>query len=363
MGGATVVFGGQAGSEGKGAIVGYLARRERFDAAICNFMTNAGHTWMGDDGEKVVVQQLPVSLVSPEIPLLLIGPGSAITLEQLWKEIGLYDSDYNVSARLRIHPRAVIIDPAHVAEEQSGVKYIASTLKGCGTALAAKSRRDPALRLARDIEALKPFLADTTTLVNNVLAKGGPVMVEGAQGYDLDINHGISYPHCTSRQTTPAQVLADSGIAPQRVRRSIAVVRSYPIRVGNIVEGGEQVGYSGPFGAREVTFEEIEKRSGYPTPLAEFTTVTKRLRRIFEMDFERVAQMVQVTGATHLALTFADYLDYKIAGMGGSAYDDVNPADYPDVLDFVRKLNVRNNPTLVDWIKTGPKDSEVIAWN
>ncbi len=57
--GAVVVYGGQAGSEGKGAVVGYLARRHEWGAAVCSFGPNSGHTWVGDDGTKVVTHQDP----------------------------------------------------------------------------------------------------------------------------------------------------------------------------------------------------------------------------------------------------------------------------------------------------------------
>jgi adenylosuccinate synthase len=149
--GTTLVFGGQVGSEGKGAIVGYLARRQRWDAAICTFMTNAGHTWLGDNGEKVVVQQLPMAVVGQDVGALLLAPGSAITLSQLEKEINELENDYNVTARLKIHPRAVIITDEHVEYEKYATKYLGSTSKGCGAALAVKAMRKQHVILARDI--------------------------------------------------------------------------------------------------------------------------------------------------------------------------------------------------------------------
>lgn len=101
---ATVIIGGQAGSEGKGKFVGYLAIKDKFDAAICNFYTNAGHTWVSDDGKPYMVQQIPQAMVNPKTKLL-IGPGAGITMDILNREI----KEFGVADRLLIHPRAMII--------------------------------------------------------------------------------------------------------------------------------------------------------------------------------------------------------------------------------------------------------------
>lgn len=365
--GSTVVFGGQVGSEGKGAVVGYLARKRKYDAAICTFMTNAGHTWIGDNGEKVVVQQIPMAVVGPEVGQLLIAPGSAITMGQLLKEIDTYDKDYNVSNRLRIHPRAMIIEEEDVKYEQRATKYLGSTSKGCGRALARKAMRSNGImakpvRLARDIPFLRQFIADTTTIANRILDGGGSVLVEGSQGFDLDINHGLEYPYCTSRGTTPMATLADCGISERTVTECIAVVRTYPIRVGNVVEDGVQVGYSGMFGAKELTWEEVTQRSGSLVPLEERTTVTQRVRRVFEMDFARLGYMVDVCRPTIYALTFVDYLDHRIAGMDTAEFEGMGRENfirtYPKVVNFLMKLD--ETGPLTGFLKTGPRDSDMI---
>ena len=256
--GVVVVFGGQAGSEGKGAIVGYLARKYKWGAAICTFMSNAGHTWMDDDDSKVVVSQIPMALVADveHIPLLLIGPGSAITPEILERELNKY-ACYNVADRLRIDPRAMIIEEMDRLVEGKATKHIASTMKGCGSALSRKVMRGSTVQLARDIPWMEAFIAPTVDLANDVVNRGGGLLVEGSQGFDLDINHGVAYPYCTSRGTTPMQTLADCGVDGRLVSKSIAVVRSYPIRVGHVIEDGVRVGDSGPYGTREVSFEQL----------------------------------------------------------------------------------------------------------
>ncbi len=359
--GNTVIFGGQAGSEGKGAIVGYLARKYEWAAAICSFMTNAGHTWVGNSGMKVVVQQLPMAVVNPEIPFLLIGPGSAITLTQLWSELYALDMQgLNASGRLRIHPKAMIIEHEDAEYEHRETRYLGSTAKGCGRAVARKAMRSKDVRLARDVRALAPFIVDTTMLVNTIMDNGNHVLIEGSQGFDLDLNHGIEYPYCTSRGTTPAATLADCGIATSRIQNTIATIRSYPIRVGNIVEDGKQIGYSGPMGGEELTWQQITERSGSPVGLEERTTVTKRVRRIFEIDIERLKYMVQVTKPTMMALTFADYIDHRI--------HDVTTYDFKTKLNWtlprpVDRFVARIEDTLnvpIDLIKTGEKDGSII---
>lgn len=353
--GVTVVFGGQLGSEGKGAIAGYLARRHPYQVAIHNFMPNAGHTWVPDDGDKVVVRQLPMALVNPDIPFLLIGPGAAIDVDVLLGEIQKYDSEYGVAARLGIDTRAVIVEAKHAEMGAEHSIARAGTGKGCGRANAAKSMRLPDVQLARDIPQLREFLTDTVDIVNDTVDRGHPVLVEAAQGFDLDINHGLSYPFCTSRGTTPMQVLADCGLAPSTVTRSIAVVRTYPIRVGNIVIDDEQVGYSGSYPGEELTWRQVEKLSGAPAgSLMERTTVTNRVRRVFKPDFIRLVRMGRVCRPTEIAVTFADYLDY---GARDWNYNDIE--HFPAIKEFAHLVE-GHVLAPVTMIKTGERDGSMI---
>lgn len=364
--GAWGVYGGQVGSEGKGAVAGYLARKYRWGAAACTFMTNAGHTFIGDDDEKVVVQQLPLGLVSDSVGLLVIGPGSAITPAQLEKELNSYDHIYGVERRLRIDPRAVIIEDHHVTTEQETIQYLASTMKGCGAALADKALRHPRVKLARDIAWLRPYLNDTADTLNDLINTGHGVLVEGSQGFDLDINHGIEYPYCTSRGTTITQVMADLGLDGKLLTRSIAVIRSFPIRVGNIEKDGARVGYSGSFGGDELSWDQVTALSGSETPLEERTTVTQRVRRVFNIDYDRLKRMSMITRPTDIALTFVDYIDN---GMKGKTTQDVAGAGRlltRKVMEMVyqieKAVNRRTAAPKVNLFKTGPRNREVIDW-
>lgn len=365
-GGAVVVFGGQVGSEGKGAICGYLARRGEYGASVCNFMTNAGHSWVDDDGEKVVVQQIPIALVSSSVRQLLIGPGAAITVPVLLAEIERHDLAFNVAARLMIDPRAMIIEEHHMEEGREHARQRAGVGKGCGRAQAAKAMRLPGVKLARDVPALREFLGDTVAKVNDTLNSGQRVLVEGSQGFDLDLNHGFSYPHCTSRGCTPAAILADCGIDGKMVVQSIAVVRTFPIRVGNIVEKGETVGYSGDYG-QEIGWPAVAAQAGVPVDdltTSELTTVSRRLRRVFKMNYERLARMSLICRPTEVALTFADYLDGRIRGKTTADVTRGWLSPYPEVSEMVFRVTAAAKRSTwappVRMIKTGARDSMMI---
>lgn len=349
----SVILGGQAGSEGKGKFAGYLAIHDNVDLAICNFMPNAGHTWVGNDDRKVMVQQLPQSVVNPNT-MLAMSAGGAIELDLLMKELdvnGAHD-------RFLIHPNTMVIEQKHRDAEAKALGRISSTLKGCGYASADKVVRAEGTRLAKDVPELERYVhknwyEDIYTLMEQYDVN---ILIEAPQGYDLDINHGLEYPYCTSRQTTSAQSLADAGIPPQYVDEVIAVIRPYPIRVGNIIdEKGEMVGYSGGYkGAEEITWEIVAERSGTPREeITELTTVTKKLRRVFEPHWDRLHEMCRVNGVTQIALNFANYIDY-------SMYGKTNKEDITDkVWEFIYKVE-KATGVPVTLIGTGPKDEHII---
>lgn len=358
--GVTVVYGGQAGSEGKGAIAGWLARRYIWGAAVCNFMPNAGHTWVSGD-EIVVVNQLPIGLVGEHVGWLMIGASSVLNLDRLFEEIDRYNVMYNVSARLRIHPRAQIMLGEYIDWETENLRYIASTAKGCGAAIAAKARREQGVRLAADVPELSPFVdPDFDETINDLVNDGGAVLVEQAQGFDLDINHGVSYPFCTSRQTTPTQICADLGLSERLVTSSIAVIRTHPIRVGD-VEGGT----SGGYGSKEIDWAQVSRSAD--RQVQEVTTVTKRVRRVFEFDFQQIKHMSRICRPTTVALTFADYLDPDIFQLTQERYREAKlpfTSISEPVASFIFKLEQALGRATylprVQILKTGPDDAHTL---
>lgn len=367
--GATVVFGGQAGSEGKGAIAGWLARRHRWGAAICTFMPNAGHTWVEKDGaEPVIVTQLPIALVSESVGVLCLGATSVIKLSKLEEEINKFDKrGFKVSERLMIHPRAQIMHPEYEDWEAENLKYIASTGKGCGAAIAAKARREVGVTLAKNsVPWVQQFVAeDMDTTLNDLINNGRGLLVEQSQGFDLDINRGTEYPYCTSRQCTPTQIMADIGVSERMLTNSIAVIRTQPIKVGNVAGG-----HSGEYSSPELDWPSISARAG--RPVEERTTVTGRVRRVFEFDYDRVRHMSLICRPTSFALTFADYVDPKVFGVTDEQYAETCHNDLTNLSVIVERFKydveraVRRNTfnPQIQLIKTGPNDNQTlnIGW-
>lgn len=298
---ATVLFGGQWGSEGKGAIAAWLALQTPFTIATTNAGAQAGHTSI-HLGEKFVAFHLPTVAVYQKDCLAYVNAGSIIDVDVLLDEVKKAD----IGDRLRIHPRAAIITPECQEAERAAdasTTRIASTQKGVGEAFARKIRRSGKVaadepRLARWIEEID---------LNSQMDAGARVVVEVPQGFSLSLNASPFYPYTTSRDCGVAQGLSDAGIHPKFLDQSIMVIRTLPIRVGNIVgENGETLGTSGGHfdDHAETSFEAL----GVP---AERTTVTKRIRRIFGFSLDQVEHSIKANRPEIIALTFVNYLNNR----------------------------------------------------
>jgi adenylosuccinate synthase len=175
--------------------------------------------------------------------------------------------------------------------------------------------RGSEVRLARDFPELEGMICNDWLDEVHGSMDGAMWLHEGSQGFSLGVNHGSHYPQCTSRECTTTREMMDMGLAPQQVGDVYVVIRPFPIRVGNVVENGQQVGYSGDCypDQTELTWANIKETSGYPEDydLKEMTTVTKRLRRVFTFSMDQVRKACMVNGATKLAVNFANYLDYE----------------------------------------------------
>jgi len=192
-------------------------------------------------------------------------------------------------------------------EEARRFASIGSTARGAGIASARRMtgrsdcREGREAFLARDCEDLQPYPGSARDVLADAMVAGKRILPEGTQGTSLSLHHG-DYPHVTTRDTTVSGCLADAGIAPSNVRKTIMVCRTYPIRVG---------GSSGPM-EHEVEIAEISRRSRIPLEeleRTELTTTTRRPRRIAEFDWLRFRDSVQLNGPTDIALTFVDYFD------------------------------------------------------
>lgn len=305
-----VIVGAQFGSEGKGHVAAYLAKD--YDVLVRVGGPNAGHTVSSASG-VYTYHQLPSGSRDTTAKLLL-GPGMTINVDKLLSEI----AECGITPeRLYIDPQAMIIEAGDIEKEQEGiVGAISSTGQGGGAAAARRitGRGDPSTKLARDINALRPYVGDgpdyrgsTLGQLENAYASGQSVLLEGTQGSGLSLFHG-NYPYVTSRDTNVAGCLAEAGISPSRVRRVIMVTRLTPIRVAD-PEGGT----SGPL-KHEVSFEVVAQQAGLdPSEVTshEKTSTTHRDRRVGWFEWEEFRRACELNGPTDIVLTFADYVSVE----------------------------------------------------
>lgn len=349
----TIVIDGQAGSSGKGKICGYLAKKDDFAISTNNWASNAGHTYVANNGVKVVVSHLPMAIINPKTKLV-INAGAIITPEVLYDEIEKYQ-EFIGNRKIYIDARAMIIQEKHREIEKMNIKS-GSTFKGCGAAYADKIMRKQDIILAKDyFESAntkwkdKIEIVDTASLLNQTI---DDILIEGAQGQDLDINHGLEYPNVTSRMCSASQLIADAGCSPFKVKDIYMIIRPYPIRISNQTEFGNI--YSGDYAdSKEITWEEVAANCGYQGILEEYTTVTKKKRRVFEMSWSRLKYNVMINKPTQIVLNFAQYIDWK-------AYKCRDYEKLPEkVKKFIKKIEEETHVP-VTIIGTGESEADII---
>lgn len=347
----TIVIDGQAGSSGKGKICGYLAKKDTFAISTNNWSSNAGHTYVDNDGNKVIVSHLPMALINPKTKLV-INAGAIITPEILLEEISKY-KDLIGNRKIYIDQRAMIIQKKHREMEKKNI-ISGSTFKGCGAAYADKIMRKQDIVLAKDYFSDTKYkdiieISDTALMINESL---DDILIEGAQGQDLDINHGLDYPNVTSRMCSASQLIADAGCSPFKVKNIYMIIRPYPIRISNETELGNI--YSGDYAdSKEITWEEVSRRCGYNGVLEEYTTVTKKKRRVFEMSWTRLKYNCMINKPTGLVLNFVQYIDWN-------AYKCTDYEKLPiKVKKFIAKIEeVTQIPVVM--IGTGENEADII---
>ena len=332
---AIVLLGAQWGDEGKGKATDLLGDKVKY---VVRYQggNNAGHTVVIGD-QKYALHLLPSGILTPScIPV--IGNGVVIDPAVLLEEIrGLNERGVDTS-QLKISTNAHLITPYHrtidkVSERFLGKAKIGTTGRGIGPAYADKINRigirvqdlfDPsilrqkiegALRDKNQVlikvfnrkglevdevlreyldyaEILRPYVADTSLLLNKALEKGENVLLEGSQGTLLDVDHG-TYPFVTSSNPTAGGASTGSGIGPTRISRVIGIVKAYTTRVG-----------SGPF-PTELFDEDGEKLRSIG---GEFGTTTGRSRRCGWYDAPIARYAVRINGLTDFFLTKLDVL-------------------------------------------------------
>jgi adenylosuccinate synthase len=327
----SIVVGGQFGSEGKGKVAHFFAKMNsdiRF-VVRCGG-PNSGHTVIDRHGRRRIFQQLPTASILPNINLAICS-GSYIDLDILFREIKETNLDRN---RLFIDKDAVIITKDIKGREKDGglIEKIGSTGSGTGAAVASRVNREDKLCFAKDINELAPYLADVPKILRATLRNKERVLIEGTQGFGLSPLHGRFFPYTTSRDTTAAAFLSETGLSPIDVDEVILTIRAFPIRVA---------GNSGPL-TNEIDWETLRKNAGSLTNIEEYTSVTKKVRRVAMFDPEIVRKAIRVNNPTVIVINHLDYIA-----------PDPHMAGFDRISNFIVNIEkVIGNP--IDFVGFGP---------
>jgi adenylosuccinate synthase len=189
--------------------------------------------------------------------------------------------------------------------------------------------------MAKEIDSLKPYLIDVPLEINSALDRGENVLIEGTQGTHLSLWHG-TYPFVTTKDVTASGICADVGIGPKRVNDVIVVFKSYLTRVG-----------TGPMPG-ELTSEETSKKGW-----EEFGTVTGRLRRAAEFDFDLARRAIMLSSANQISITKLDVRFPNCSGV--TLYDELEEDAKSFIKNIEDQLGVK-----VTLIGTGPSINDVI---
>src|SRR3954464_6870382 len=333
---ATVSVGAQWGDEGKGKIVDLLAQDSDL---VCRYNggPNAGHTIVAG-GETYKLRHMPSGILWGKE--CVIGAGCVVDPGVFIEELDDFERRGLSTERVRLSGEAHLIMPWHLAidgasERRLGKLQIGTTKRGIGPTYADKAYRlgirlqdifdppilrqkievalaeknlwlenvygeapieleDLAARYEGYAQRLRPYLADTSLIVDRAIRDGKQVLAEGAHGTLLDIDHG-TYPFVTSSSTLAGGACPGLGIGPTRIDQVIGVAKAYVTRVG-----------AGPFPTEiEGPDQDRVRELGH-----EYGTVTGRSRRCGWLDLVALRYAVRVNGIDKLALTKLDVLSH-----------------------------------------------------
>lgn len=296
----TIIFGGQFGSEGKGKVSHYFAKKEKADYCIRVGGSNSGHT-VYRGGEKLIFRILPTGVIENHVTAVLPA-GSYINLSILKEEMKISGLSHD---RLFIDENAVIIsDDFIAAEKQSNLRQsIGSTESGTGAAVIARIERKKNVKLlARDFPELKT--CDTKQILRNACNAGKMIIAEGTQGFGLSLLHAKEYPYVTSRDTSAAAILSECGLSPFDVNNIVMVIRAFPIRVSG--DSGEL--------PNEIHWDILRDELGKTEDMAEYTSCTNRVRRVARFDADVVKRSIICNRPNIIVLNHLDYVDATVHG-------------------------------------------------
>ena len=421
---ATIIVGAQWGDEGKGKATDLLA--DTTDLVVrYQGGNNAGHTVIVGD-EVFKLHLIPSGILYPHVTPV-IGDGVVVDPAVLLEELdGLDAQGLDALARVKVSGNAHLIMPYHreldmLIERRLGKAKLGTTKRGIGPAYADKAAR-VGLRFqdmfdekiffekleavlvhkneqlskiynrlpmsAQEIgeeylgyaERLRPLLSDTTDLIHTSLEAGKHIIMEGAQGTLLDLDHG-TYPFVTSSNPVAGGALTGGGLGPRHVDRVIGIMKAYVTRVG-----------AGPFPTE--LFDDIGER--ITATGGEYGTTTGRRRRVGWYDAVLARYANRVNGFTDLFLTKLDVLSefdtlkvavaYRYDGQeyrhfpphqsifhhaepvfeelpgwqdditGVEEYDDL-PKAARDYVDFLEE----QSDAPVTWVSVGPRRSQTLV--
>ncbi len=325
-----VVVGGFFGDEGKGKIISYLAKKDNPSIVVRGGAgPNAGHT-IKDGSTTYKVRMLPSGFLNKNARVM-IGPGVVVNPQVFLKEI----QEFGVSGRAFMDNNCGIIEQNHLDQDSKGrlKEKIGSTGSGTGPANAERAMRT--LKMAKDIDSLSSYIKDVPDEINSALKNKESVLVEGTQGTHLSLWHG-TYPFVTSKDVTASGICADIGLGPKNVNEVLVVFKAYLTRVG-----------TGPMPG-ELRAEETEKKGW-----AEFGTVTGRLRRAAEFDFNLARRAVMLNSATQIAITKLDVRFPECSGVKSMSELSSNAKAF--IKNIEEKLEVP-----VTLVGTGPLVDDVV---
>lgn len=333
---AYAVIGGQWGDEGKGKVIDYLAGNVDYVVRYAGG-NNAGHTVVNDQG-TFQLHLVPSGICWPDVRVI-IGNGVVVNPDVLQGELSMLSARGIDTTRLYVSERAHVIMPYHILldnleEEARGSGAIGTTGQGVGPAymdktarmgirigdlldsstLEAKLRRTLEFKNAlitkiynkdplslEDILAkceewaqwLKPHVQSTEKLIQDILAGNQRILLEGAQGTLLDLDHG-SYPYVTSSSPSIGGACTGLGLNPQSISGVLGVFKAYSTRVG-----------SGPMPSElhDDTAELLREKA------QEYGTTTGRARRVGWFDAVAARYSRQINGFTGIVFTRLDILD------------------------------------------------------
>ncbi len=317
---ADIIVGLQWGDEGKGKI-SYIV--SKYADVVVRFQggSNAGHTVMLN-GQRYKFSMLPAGCLTGAKPV--VAAGCVLDPEVFEREVSLLQ-------RLGHRNKPLVSRACHLMlpihreldkhiESLRGSAAIGTTMRGIGPAYADKMLRlgvrvgeiinvkhfgdklsflkkfhgiDQEVDINRLLNILGPYLGNVETYLNRVLDDGKHVVLEGAQGTLLDIDHG-TYPYVTSSNTVAAAGCVSTGIPPSKIRKTIGVMKAYTTRVG-----------SGPFPTEiSGSLAERIREAG-----AEYGTTTGRLRRVGWLDIPALKYACMLNGVDEIAVTKLDVLN------------------------------------------------------